>query len=1442
MALEELWSTPVTAEALQAELNRIARSTRFPERLQEIYAALGEDPVIIQECFARQSLVDRLARGFFATDERFHGKARAEAELLRQRLLAGEIDSREERAGRGVVAITLLEDGEDPGTPRFEDRRGVRLDGSADRSDEAAPIELREHEYERWRGRMPSRVGEVGPVLDERDAFVVDVLLEDEDGRATAARYAVPRTPWAMWWAEVEKNFHEDRARQVATGSASFSLRARHLTSDADTDDAAQDEASFPLEAAVGSSCPPDDSWDPEDMPSQRTGHSAIWTGSMMIVWGGTAQGTGARYDPVTDSWTIVSVSNAPGASASGSQTAVWTGSEMIVWSGNAGGRYHPLSDSWPPISTTNAPLAPQGGRVGHVAVWTDSEMIVWGGFYYGPDPVPLTTGGRYDPDTDTWTPTSVTNAPVGGEGQTAVWTGSEMIVVGGRIFDANQWAYVYRGAGRRYNPAADTWTAIPDILPRSHHSAVWTGSEMIIWGGISGSSDGARYNPVSNGWTATSTGAGTPSPRHRHTAVWTGTEMLVWGGSGPGVTSTGGRYNPGANTWVSIATTNAPSPRTDHTAVWTDGMMVVWGGAVDAFRFFSTGGRYDPITNTWTPTHHTGVPGGRALHGAVWTGNRMIVWGGLSHQTPFNLGGQYDPLTHTWTHLSTVDAPVARYSPIAVWTGNRMLVWGGESFDWLEEPENTGGLYDPLTDAWAPTSVVDAPVLNSYNRGVWTGRELIVFGSIQVAGFPFGGARYDPVADDWTPTSLPTRNWAGYWGSFTAVWTGTEVILWGGRTQFPAFTNIGWRYNPFVDAWTPIPTIGAPAGREEHVAVWTGAEMIVWGGSYYTTGDGVYPRTGGRYDPIANAWRPTSTTNAPIGRARSAAVWTDSEMVVWGGGNGNTGGRYDPLSDTWVPIVVAGSPSMPFGGHSAVWTGQHMIVWGGSNYGYDYEIDIGGMYDPGPRVDADGDGVVCEADCDDGNLVLVDADGDGAFCETDCDDGNQDVFPGALETCDGVDNDCDAAIDEDEDGDRRTVCSDCNDLDPGSFAPPGAVAGFAVLRGSSANQITLRWSSQASTAGRWTGYDIFWGFATDLRPGGDFSTGSCLADDRPAPFSSQGEFVESSAVPPGGIRYYVLRAQNACPSGTATYGTANRDTTASLSANPCEVCGDGMRRGVEECEGSDLSATCQDLGFGGGTMGCDGTCHLVLSGCNPCGNNVRDPGETCDGSDLFGYTCQSFGYDGGSLACSASCNEFEFSACTTSCGNNVLDPGETCDGTNLGGFTCQTFGYDGGSLACSASCDSFDDDDCHYVSCGDNLREGSELCDGTDLGGQSCQSLGHGTGTLVCSPGCHAFQFSGCTCGNGVRDESELCDGPDLGGETCESQGRPPGALACGATCDAFNFNACATCGNGVREGSEQCDGTDLGGETCTTQGQLPGTLACYPTCTFSYAGCEGF
>lgn len=348
--------------------------------------------------------------------------------------------------------------------------------------------------------------------------------------------------------------------------------------------------------------------------------------------------------------------------------------------------------EGWEPLNAPNPPSA----RSGHTAIWTGTEMIVWGG-------AEQNTGGRYDPALNTWTSTSMgANVPSGRSDHTAVWTGTEMIIWGG--MDANQ---AELNNGGRYDPSTDTWMPtsvvanVPD--PRFSHTAVWTGNEMIIWGGEESGNTmntGGRYDPALDTWTPTSIGVNVPFGRDRHTAVWTGTEMIIWGGfAGSNGTNSGGRYDPISDTWLPTSFDNVPSLRFDHTAIWTGSEMIIWGGIGNEDYYYGTGtgGRYDPANDTWQPTLQFGAPVGRFEQSAVWTGNEMIIWAGDVSGLYMKNGGRYLAAGNNWNGMAVgSNVPSGRAEATAIWTGTKMIVFGG--YNEISDLD-TGGIYDPTTD-----------------------------------------------------------------------------------------------------------------------------------------------------------------------------------------------------------------------------------------------------------------------------------------------------------------------------------------------------------------------------------------------------------------------------------------------------------------------------------------------------------------------------------------------------------------------------------------------------------------------------------------------------------------------------------------------------------------------------------------------------------------------
>lgn len=231
-------------------------------------------------------------------------------------------------------------------------------------------------------------------------------------------------------------------------------------------------------------------------------------------------------------------------------------------------------------------------------------------------------------------------------------------------------------------------------------------------------------------------------------------------------------------------------------------------------------------------------------------------------------------------------------------------------------------GMWEPLT------SRLEYYQLDDLRHNVWTGNEALCW-ERELRASSVGG-RYDPVSDQWTPittTGAPiTRS------EYSAIWTDSEMIIWGGQDSTGTYINTGARYNPLTDSWTLITTANAPISRTGHSAVWTGSEMVIWGGR----AGGNRVNTGGLYNPLTDSWTPITTTNAPVSRSDHSAIWTGSEMIIWGGifdvsGPQYPGGRYNPATNSWKAINMEGDPDWYAHSstnlHTPLWTGSEMVV-----------------------------------------------------------------------------------------------------------------------------------------------------------------------------------------------------------------------------------------------------------------------------------------------------------------------------------------------------------------------------------------------------------------------------------------------------------------------------------------------------------------------------------
>ncbi len=334
-------------------------------------------------------------------------------------------------------------------------------------------------------------------------------------------------------------------------------------------------------------------------------------------------------------------------------------------------------------------------------------------------------------------------------------------------------------------------------------------------------------------------------------------------------------------------------------------------------------------------------VETGRILHSSVWTGKEVIVWGGGADGIFHANGWRLNPEQKSRRAVASEGAPSGRWCHAAAWTGSRMLVWGGRDQFVSAQHKGDGAAYDPAGDFWKPLSSEGAPEPRSQMAAVWTGSEMIVWGGFGDGQHAWNnGARYHPGLDRWAP--LPVEGAPEARVEPAAVWTGSEMIVWGGITpDLKRTLPSGARYNPATNQWTAMNHYGPALGTWGCQAVWTGSEMLVWGGAVQNGDENVNHVTneGAAYNPATNSWRSLTTEGAPAARFFHTSVWTGSSMIVWGGGDQkdlrsfNDGAEFFPTENRWVLLDSDEAPPAR-GMHTATWTPQGMVVFGGSTGG----------------------------------------------------------------------------------------------------------------------------------------------------------------------------------------------------------------------------------------------------------------------------------------------------------------------------------------------------------------------------------------------------------------------------------------------------------------------------------------------------------------------------
>jgi len=423
--------------------------------------------------------------------------------------------------------------------------------------------------------------------------------------------------------------------------------------------------------------------------------------------------------------------------------------------------------------------------------------------------------------------PTSATEAPGGGPG-TATPAGGSSTTAGGAA----------NGGTDSGGPGSSTSTNSSNGGSSTSHSGATTRPSGPSGGDQSGTPATAKAG--ANGWNMLP--AAPIGPRSGHSAVWTGREMVIWGGAddqGDPLLD-GAAYDPGVRSWRKIPTAPLP-PRYGDSAYWTGQEMIVFGGIADG-ELTADGAAWNPTTNTWRaiPASPLGYREGAVVG---WAGDRLVVWSGI-HVTPSNGdatanagddsgpdlrndGAAYVPATNTWVPVDAAPIP-PRSGAQSAWTGSRLIVSGGDN---EADGRTDGAALDPVSGTWSPIATRPDPGACGGGMaciGFWTGGTVL---------FPASGLIYDPAGDGWSRMAGPRPDTPA--PGEPVVWAGGRLLAFGmpsgsddvsDAADAPA-VNAAGIYDPVLNQWQALPA-GPLSGRSFHTAVWTGDTLLVWGGT----------------------------------------------------------------------------------------------------------------------------------------------------------------------------------------------------------------------------------------------------------------------------------------------------------------------------------------------------------------------------------------------------------------------------------------------------------------------------------------------------------------------------------------------------------------------------------------------------------------------------------
>lgn len=381
------------------------------------------------------------------------------------------------------------------------------------------------------------------------------------------------------------------------------------------------------------------------------------------------------------------------------------------------------------------------------------------------------------------------------------------------------------------YDPAADTWTNLPEIPePRSDFGIAATDERLVVVGGASG---GQVLKSVLAFDLSTTTWSGLPdmgTARHGMAVAAVGNRVYAIGGStGVGddkITASAetlklpARQPQPAAEWRVLP--DAPTPRL--MMAWTVLDDKIWiAGGIREGETLDTVESFDPRTEDWQPQPSLPIPLHHAT-AATYKGE-VVVLGGATDNIAEPSDKVFALRDGTWTELPALQH--GRAGAAAAVVGDKLVVVGGQSDKQLVVPTE---VFDG--ESW--TQGADMPTPREHLAAVSDGSYVYAVGGRSLSADENTAAfeRFDPSSGEWnTLPDMPTPR-----GSYGAAYIDGRIVAVGGEEPTRVLPTVEM-YDIANGKWTTAAPIGTPV--HGHVVAAVGSAVYCIGGADRPTHEG---------------------------------------------------------------------------------------------------------------------------------------------------------------------------------------------------------------------------------------------------------------------------------------------------------------------------------------------------------------------------------------------------------------------------------------------------------------------------------------------------------------------------------------------------------------------------------------------------------------------------